>query len=128
MNIFGIMIPKQMLTYLYADDPLDTAVKELINSGYTAVPVIDRSGVYLGVVSEGNFLNMVMECGRDKLFEHTVGEIISEDKEAFIINTVSKEEIMEKILDRNFLSIVDDRKCFVGIITRKSIIKYLSNS
>ncbi|MBQ9233165.1 MAG: CBS domain-containing protein [Lachnospiraceae bacterium] len=128
MNIFGILIPKQMLTYLYADDTLDIAVNELLESGYTAVPVIDKDGIYLGVVSEGDFLKMVMECGRDKLGEHTVSEIISKDKEAFIINTVSKDEIMEKILDRNFLSIVDDRKCFVGIITRKSIIKYLSNS
>ena len=128
MNIFGILIPKQMLTYLYADDTLDIAVNELMDSGYTAVPVIDREGVYLGVVSEGDFLKKVMECGRDKLGEHNVEEIISKDKEAFIINTVSKEEIMEKILERNFLSIVDDRKCFVGIITRKSIIKYLSNA
>ncbi|MBO6115113.1 MAG: CBS domain-containing protein [Lachnospiraceae bacterium] len=128
MNIFGILIPKQMLTYLYADDTLDIAVNELMDSGYTAVPVIDREGVYLGVVSEGDFLRKVMECGRDKLGEHNVEEIISKDKEAFIINTVSKEEIMEKILERNFLSIVDDRKCFVGIITRKSIIKYLSNA
>ncbi len=128
MNIFGILIPKQMLTYLYADDTLDIAVNELLESGYTAVPVIDRDGIYLGVVSEGDFLKMVMECGRDKLGKHKVEEIISKDKEAFIINTVSKDEIMEKILDRNFLSIVDDRKCFVGIITRKSIIKYLSNS
>lgn len=128
MNIFGILIPKQMLTYLYADDTLDIAVNEIMDSGYTAVPVIDREGVYLGVVSEGDFLRKVMECGRDKLGEHNVEEIISKDKEAFIINTVSKEEIMEKILERNFLSIVDDRKCFVGIITRKSIIKYLSNA
>ncbi len=128
MNIFGILIPKQMLTYLYADDTLDIAVNELMDSGYTAVPVIDREGVYLGVVSEGDFLRKVMECGRDKLGEHNVEEVISKDKEAFIINTVSKEEIMEKILERNFLSIVDDRKCFVGIITRKSIIKYLSNA
>ena len=128
MNIFGILVPKQMITYLYADDSLDMAVKKLIESGFTAVPVLDKAGVYVGVVSKGDFLNMVMECGRDKLGEHTVSEIISQDKEAFIINTVSKEEIMEKILDRNFLSIVDDRKCFVGIITRKSIIKYLSNS
>lgn len=126
MNIFGILIPKQMITYLYADDTLDVAVENLLKSGYTAVPVIDEHGVYLGVVSEGDFLRIVMEIGRDKLPEHKVSEIISGDKEGFVINSVSKEEIMEKILDRNFLSIVDDRKCFVGIITRKNIIEYLS--
>ena len=35
--------------------------------------------------------------------------------------------IMERILDRNFLCVVDDRDCFIGIITRKSIILYLKN-
>ena len=126
MNIFGILIPKQMITYLYADDTLDKAVDELLQSGFSAVPVIDNDGVYLGVVCEGDFLRIVMEIGRDKLSEHKVSEIISGDKEGFIITSVSKEEIMDKILDRNFLSIVDDRRCFVGIITRKNIIEYLS--
>lgn len=127
MNIFGILVPKQMLTYLTDDDTLDQAVRFLMGSTYTAVPVIDSEGRYVGIVSEGDFLRAVMEYGRDKLKDYRVGDIVNRDMGGVVLNTVDREEIMSKILDRNFLSIVDDRQCFIGIITRKSIIMYLRN-
>lgn len=127
MNIFGILVPKQMLTYLTDEDTLDQAVQFLMGSTYTAVPVIDNDGKYIGIVSEGDFLRAVMENGRENLKNYKVGDIVNRDMGGVVLNTVEREEIMEKILDRNFLSIVDDRQCFVGIITRKSVIMYLSN-
>lgn len=127
MNIFSILVPKQMLTYLNANDPLDKAVEFMMASGYTAVPVIDDNGIYIGIVSEGDFLRMVMESGRDALKNYTVSDIVKPDKAGAVLNTVSKKEAYEKILDRNFLAVIDDRKCFIGIITRKSVIMELSS-
>ena len=125
MNIFSILVPKHMLTYLNFNDSLGGAVDFMLASGYTAVPVIDDAGKYVGIVSEGDFLRAVIEHGKENLDKYTVSRIVNLDKEGSVLNTVDKTEIMEKILDRNFLSVVDDRQCFVGIITRKSIIQYL---
>ena len=125
MNIFSILVPKHMLTYFNADDTLDEAVTLMLGSTYTAVPVIDKEGRYVGIVSEGDFLRAVMEHGRDALADYTVSDIVNRDPGAAVLNTVEHEEIMERILDRNFLCIVDDRQCFIGIITRKSVILYL---
>lgn len=122
MNIFGILVPKQMLTYLNSNDPLDKAVEFMIESGYTAIPVIDDDGVYVGIVSEGDFLRVVMEYGKENLAKLKVSDIVKPDEEGAVLNTVSKEEVYGKILDRNFLAVVDDRKCFIGIITRRSVI------
>ena len=127
MNIFSILVPKQMLTYLNANDPLDKAVEFMMASGYTAVPVIDDNGIYIGIVSEGDFLRLVMEFGRDALKNYTVADIVKPDQAGAVLNTVSKKEAYEKILDRNFLAVIDDRKCFIGIITRKSVILELSS-
>ncbi len=127
MNIFGILVPKQMLTYLNDNDTLDQAVQFLMGSSYTAVPVIDNAGQYVGIVSEGDFLRAVMEYGRDDLRNYKVADIVNRDMGGVVLNTVETDEIMDKILDRNFLSIVDDRQCFIGIITRKSVIMYLNN-
>lgn len=127
MNIFGILVPKQMLTYLSDTDSLDLAVQLLMGSSYTAVPVIDDEGRYIGIVSEGDFLRVVMERGRKELQNIKVSDIVDRDMGGVVLNTVEREEIMEKILERNFLSIVDDRQCFIGIITRRSVIMYLSN-
>lgn len=125
MNIFSILIPKQMLTYLNCDDPLDKALEFLMSSGYTAVPVIDDEGVYVGITSEGDFLRAVMQYGIDNLKNHKVKDILKMDAEGAVLNTVEKDEVYEKILDRNFLVVIDDRGCFVGIITRKSVLMML---
>ena len=36
------------------------------------------------------------------------------------------EELFEKITNQNFVPVTDDRGIFIGIITRKDIITYLS--
>ena len=123
MNIFSILIPKHTLTYLNANDPLDQAVAFLLGATYTAIPVVDDQGRYVGIASEGDFL----EHGRENLAKYKVADIVNKDEGAKVLNTVEKDEIMERILDRNFLCVVDDRDCFIGIITRKSIILYLKN-
>ena len=126
MNIFNILVPKQMLTYLNSNDTLDNAADFLIASGYTAVPVVDDAGIYVGIVSEGDFLRIEMDEGRHNLGKYKVSDIVRTDEEGAVLNTVTKSEVYEKILDRNFLSVVDDRRCFIGIITRKSVILELS--
>jgi len=125
MNIFSILVPKQMLTYLNANDPVDKAVEFVLASGFTAVPVIDDEGKFVAIASEGDFLKKVMNCGRDNLKDYIVRDIIKQDTDGAVLNTASEEEIYEKILDRNFLAVVDDRGCFVGIITRKTVIMKL---
>ncbi|MBE5944203.1 MAG: CBS domain-containing protein [Lachnospiraceae bacterium] len=128
MNIFSILVPKQMLTYLNANDSLDSAVEFLLNSGYSAVPVIDNEGLYIGIVSEGDFLRLIMETGIDNLKNYKVSDLVKIDKDGAVLNTVSRDEVYEKILDRNFLAVIDDRGCFVGIITRKSVIMSLNKN
>ena len=37
------------------------------------------------------------------------------------------EDLIDKALNQNFVPVVDDQKNFIGIITRKDIIKYFYN-
>lgn len=125
MNIFSILVPKQMLTYLNANDPVDKAVEFVLASGFTAVPVIDDEGRFVAIASEGDFLRRVMDGGRENLANFMVKDIIRMDPDGAVLNTATEEEIYDKILDRNFLAVTDDRGCFVGIITRKTVIMKL---
>ena len=40
---------------------------------------------------------------------------------------VDLKTLIERSLEQNYVPIVDDRGIFIGIVTRKSIIKYLMN-
>ena len=37
------------------------------------------------------------------------------------------EDLLDKAMNQNFVPVLDDQKNFIGIVTRKDIIKYLSS-
>ncbi len=39
--------------------------------------------------------------------------------------TATVEDLLERVLNQNFVPVVDDRNLFVGIITRSAVIKHL---
>ena len=48
-------------------------------------------------------------------------------KEDFAVRiTASMDNLLTTILDHNFVPVVDDRGMFMGIITRRAILKYFS--
>ena len=51
MNTAMLLKPKSMVAYIYGDLSAGEGLREFIEHGFTAVPVIDREGMYLGVVS-----------------------------------------------------------------------------
>lgn len=36
------------------------------------------------------------------------------------------EDLISKVMNQNFVPVIDDNECFIGIITRKDVIQYLS--
>ena len=51
MNILFFLTPKAMCAYIEAGDTLRQAMERMEHSGYAALPVIDKSGKYCGVVT-----------------------------------------------------------------------------
>ena len=103
-------------------------LEKMRNCGYTEVPVVNRDGTYAGTVSHGAFLwKMLEENFTDmQTAEHTtIDSLVSKKISAVRVNT-TMEELLSKAVDQNFVPVVDDFDAFVGIITRKDIIKYFA--
>ena len=60
------------------------------------------------------------------LEEASIDEIISDRTPPIRVSTPIA-ELWEKLLDQNFVPVVDDRDMFVGIVTRRSVMAYLMN-
>lgn len=130
MNIAFLLQPKQRVAYLYEDNSLRQGVEKMRYHGYTAVPVIDREGRYVGTVSEGDFLWKVLSCERPALkdLEHIyIREILRTDNYPAVPITVSVEALLNSAMNQNFIPVVDDYNSFIGIVTRREIISRLSN-
>ena len=50
MNILFFLTPKALCSYIEAGSTLRQAMERMENSGYTALPVLDKDGSYCGVL------------------------------------------------------------------------------
>ena len=127
MNVAFFLIPKSHVAYLTEGSSFRQGMEKLRRYGYTAIPVVAGDGRYLGSISEGDFLWNIMSLGSiafEDLEEASIDQIVSSRTPPVGVNT-PVEELMERLLDQNFLPVVDDRDMFVGIVTRRSVMEYL---
>ena len=54
MNISFFLKPKAEVSYLTEDCLVRQALYDMMQSGFTAVPVIDPKGRYIGTITEGD--------------------------------------------------------------------------
>ena len=131
MNIAYFLLPKSRVAYLYDDFTFRQGLEKMRFHGYTALPVIDSEGRYVGTVNEGDFLWDIVNRNESDLKsqeKRTVSEILRTDWNPPIDITASPEELLQKVQAQNFLPVIDARGVFVGIITRGRIIKYFTGT
>lgn len=131
MNIAYFLLPKIEVTYLRDNMTIRQGLEKMRAGGYTAVPVVDRSDRYVGVISEGDFLwsilrhNDRMDDITMKKLEHmTIKDILQLGRTRAVCIETTMEELLEQAQNQNFVPVVDDRNVFIGIVTRKDIIRY----
>ena len=130
MNILFFLRPKSGVTYLTVGNSIRQGLERMRSSGYTEIPVVDKEGNYVGTVSQGAFLWKVLDEGFTdmQMAEHDkIDPLISTRVAPVKINT-SMEDLLSKAIDQNFVPVVDDFGAFVGIITRRDIIKYFAEN
>lgn len=129
MNIAKIMIPKNFTVFLSENQTVRQGWEIMTRNGYTAIPVLDSEGRYLGCVSEGDFLRHVMFVGsldKQNMEKHKVKELVRFDFCPPLSIDASEAEVIESSLKQNFVPIVDSRNTLCGILTRRVVIEYLA--
>ncbi len=127
MNLLFFLTPKATCTYLYDDYTMRQALERMENSGYSALPIITRSGQYRGTLTEGDLLWAVKNLCRDGLRtaeEHNIMEITHRRDNEPVSVTADMRSLLMKATDQNFVPVVDDKGDFIGIVTRRAIMRY----
>lgn len=132
MNIAYFLLPKARVAYLYDDYTFRQGLEKMRHHGYTAIPVISRSGQYIGTVSEGDFLWRLLSEEADQyhtmkdLEQLQVRDILRGNQYPSVRITVTMDELLDSAMNQNFIPVVDDVGSFIGIVTRKDIIRYFA--
>lgn len=124
-NIIFYLTFKKDLQFLYDSLSLADALKLIRRHGYTALPVIDSAGRYVGTLSEGDLLWFMLDHRPDRtvLEETSVRELIRPDFMPAVNIALPVDTLLNMSLHQNFIPVVDDRDIFIGIVTRQSILR-----
>lgn len=127
MNLLFFLTPKATCAYLYEDFSLRQALERLESSGYSALPILSRSGAYCGTLTEGDLLRALKNlCCMDMrdAENHNIMSFSHHRDNTPVSVTTDMKELLLMATDQNFVPVIDDKGDFIGIVTRRAIMRY----
>lgn len=130
MNVIMLLRRKDTVSFIYNNNTLRQGLEKMRAHGYTAIPVIDENGCYVGTVSEGDFLWHIVDedsYGMKQQENYCISDILRKDFNPAVKIDVNMKELLDRSMKQNFIPVTDDRGTFIGIVTRQDIIRYFVN-
>ena len=131
MNILFFLKPKATVEYLVENYSLRQAMEKMEVHRYSSIPIISKTGEYIGTLSEGDILWHIKQLGEFDLIDSEDINITNikrfRDNAAIKVNS-NIQDLINVSKTQNFVPVVDDRKMFIGIVTRQKIILTLMNT
>ena len=128
MNVLMLLQPKSEVEYITDTCTLRQGLEKMRAHGYTAIPVITKEGMYVGSVSEGDFLWHIVEHAGEiddirKCENYSIRDIMDPDRNPAVGVGVDMDTVIERAENQNFIPVTDDRGFFIGIVTRRDVIR-----
>lgn len=121
------LIPKQDVIYLSHRSTMRQALERMEYHRYSAVPIIDDEGKYVGTLTEGDLLWKIKNTP-GLSFENTHKVLLTDVPQHMQNRPVTIDSRMEDLIrlaiTQNFVPVVDDHGVFIGIVRRREIIEY----
>ncbi len=127
MNVLRFLTPKSSVAYIYDDFTLRQALEKMEFHRYSAIPIISRAGQYVGTLTEGDLLWAIKNQYSLNLKEaenFPITRVHRRMDNKPVTADTSMADLITVALEQNFVPVVDDRGVFVGIVTRKEVMRY----
>lgn len=119
-----LMIPAENVAHVLDQHSLIHAMLVLTQVGYSRIPVLNEQGRFVGTVALANIVRTMFEnedidarqlgsaCVRDVMDTHNIVTYLP----------LNHEEILHKLVNANFLPVLDQDDYFKGIIPRQKVL------
>src|SRR4051812_12056066 len=128
MKVAFFLTVKEDVVYLQLDSTMRQALERMEYHRYTALPILDSSGRYVGTLTEGDLLWKMKHNTPSLTFAETENYRLTEVPRHVVNHPVhidaEMEEVLSKAVDQNFVPVVDSRDVFIGIVRRRDLIQY----
>lgn len=127
-HLDSYLIPADDLAIFIDTHNSDHVMLILVSNGFLRVPVISKDKIFKGTISISDILNYQAKHQLTdwELNQTDIGEMVNTKIESISFKS-SLTLIMHKLVEYPFLPVVDDENHFIGIITRKSILKAVNS-
>ncbi|BFH18098.1 CBS domain-containing protein [Paenibacillus melissococcoides] len=128
MNIAFFLTPKHEVVCLTVSATLRQTLEKMEHHRYTAVPILNDEGEFVGTVTEGDLLWHMKNSNGSITFENASRFLLKDVPLNVRHKTVRIDSNMEDLINlakvQNFVPVVDDMNRFIGIVRRSQIIEY----
>lgn len=120
------LTPADKLAVIIDTHNMDHAKLLLSHMTYSRVPVVTEDGRFFGTIGLTEIIKYQAENGlTDDELDRDISLIAKRDEET-VGQDYDVTEVMRKLVDQSFLPVLGPDREFVGIITRKSILKAIN--
>ena len=129
MNILFFLTPKSDVDYIFEDETLRQTVEKMEHRKFSCIPILNKEGKYTGTISEGDLLWGIkrLNINITDLKQMEDVSIMAIPRRATykpVHADADMEDLLDRAINQNYVPVIDDKGSFIGIITRKEIIKY----
>lgn len=129
MNILFFLTPKSDVAYIFEDETLRQTVEKIEHRKFSCIPILNKEGKYTGTISEGDLLWGIkrLNINITDLKQMEDVSIMAIPRRATykpVHADADMEDLLDRAINQNYVPVIDDKGSFIGIITRKEIIKY----
>ena len=130
MNILFFLTPKSEVAYIHDDESLRQVLEKTEYHKYSAVPIISRQGTYVGTITEGDLLWYIknqLDLNLQEARRILITNVPRRSDNTPVSIDSNMEDLLDKAMKQNFVPVLDDKRSFIGIVTRKDIMKYFAD-
>ena len=127
MNILFFLTPKSEVAYIFEDETLRQTVEKMEHRKFSCIPLLSMDGRYVGTISEGDLLWGMKNLNITDMKSAEDIPVMAIQRRATykpVHVDCDMEDLLDRAINQNYVPVIDDQGFFIGIITRKEIIKY----
>ena len=125
--IKDFIISSEKVAHVQTGNSAEHALLVLTKTGYSSIPVLDMKYRLQGLLSTKMITESILGLERieyDKLANIKVDEVMNREV-AYLKITDTFQRALDVVINHAFLCVVDEEGTFVGIMTRRIILKQL---
>jgi predicted transcriptional regulator len=127
MPIEQFIISSEKVAHVQVGNSAEHALLVLTKTGYSAIPVLDPKYRFQGLINAQRITDAILGLDHieyERLPDIKVDDIMERDLPLIHINE-RFQRALDLLIDQNFLCVIDDEGMFMGILTRRVVLKQL---